>query len=255
MLRLDAGHPEAVVELAAGARLAAPRRRRRRRARGRAPGTGAGRCCGRGGTGMRSSEVLLDLARRAAGRARQDPMSAADCGCSAGADLPTQARERPPSSRCRPSSTCWKPSAPDARRASDRRGRSLDLGTEPASPRRPCPAVRRSVRGDRRRAPSWHTARHRPAGRAVGVDAVPEAARLVRLVDQSSASVAAVAACALRPCERCRTRRPGVGEEHHRVCCADGAPRRGPGRRRRSARDDVAVVRAAPNRAGQQRAR
>ena len=54
VLGLDARHPLAVLELAAHAALQRRRRRWRPPARGPAPETGDGRCCGRGGTGMRS---------------------------------------------------------------------------------------------------------------------------------------------------------------------------------------------------------
>ena len=183
-LRLDAGDPDAVVVVTAGRALGGSRRRRRRRARARAPGTGGGRSCGRGGTGMRSSEVLLDLAR-CCGQP-QDPMRPLPGSWPA---LTRPAR----AARVRTMSSSWNfgTGAP----TSDRRRSASASRAAPASVSPCSTAITAST--------VWHTARTEAISKSASIRFRKRLAPFVSWI--SSASFAAVAASALRPCARWRS--------------------------------------------------
>ena len=172
VLGLDAGHPLAVVELAAGGALQRRRWRRRPPARRRAPGTGAGRCCGRGGTGMRSRGPP-GVGPAACGTT--PPSRSALTRRRAGAEGPRFSRAGATSSRSRPRSKQAANASAAERRdrglgAPDPRRRAGTAGTSaPASARRrsACPSrTRRPLRfvafgGDR----GEHDAAGRGGGR------------------------------------------------------------------------------------------
>ena len=234
VLGLDAGHPDAVVELAAGARLAGRRWRRRPRARRRAPGTGAGRCCGRGGTGMRSrgppgvGPAACGTTTTIQERADLAPRRALNVRRFSGLRA-TSSPSRPRSNAAVNSS---EPSAASAARAPAPRRRA---GTR-APRRRPRPAAARPARAasppapGRRRPRRWRRARRsrprpRPARSVSGSIAVPEPARISGPVElqrlgrrRGRGGVVAVGADAARPS------RPGRGTSPAR--CAAGGRRR-----------------------------
>ena len=208
MLGLDARHALAVVELAAGAALQRRRRRRRPPARGPAPGTGGGRCCGRGGTGMRSRGPPGSGPAACGTRA---PSRRALIWGRAAAELPAQgpARERARSTAARPvrASVALERAATPRRRPSARR-------------RSACPSRVAACSGSSRFGGDRgeHVAAHRggrPGGRrrgrrgsGTGGARRPGRAPAPRWRPRPAASS--------RPSRRCSAAMPGEGEEDDR---------------------------------------